>query len=210
MCTAVSLSGKKHYFGRNLDLERGYNERVVITPRNYVFNMRCVKPITKHYAMIGMAAVADEYPLYFEATNEMGVSMAGLNFPGNAVYGEIMEGKVNIAPFELIPWVLGQCSNMQEVKKLLENLQLAEINFSEGLPLSPLHWIISDKECSITVECVKEGLKIYENPVGILTNNPPFDYHLTNLNNYMTLHEGEAENNFGLKIVLISKAQSFR
>ena len=196
MCTAISFQTKDRYFGRNLDLERGYGEAVVITPRNYAFPMRCEKTLTSHYAMIGMAAVADEYPLYFEATNEMGVSMAGLNFPGNAVYGEIMEGKVNIAPFELIPWVLGQCANMQEVKKLLENLQLAAINFSEGLPLSPLHWMISDKTCSIVVESVKEGLKIYENPFEVLTNNPTFDYHVMNMNNYMGLQVGPVKTAF--------------
>lgn len=196
MCTAVSFKTEDCYFGRNLDLERGYGESVVITPRNYVFQMRCEKTLASHYAMIGMAAVADGYPLYFEATNEMGVSMAGLNFPGNAVYGEITEGKENIAPFELIPWVLGQCANMEEVKKLLENLQLAAINFSEGLPLSPLHWMISDKTCSIVVESVKEGLKVYENPFEVLTNNPTFDYHVMNMNNYMGLHVGPAKNAF--------------
>ena len=102
MCTAISYKNGDAYFGRNLDLERGYGEQVVITPRQYRFTMRHGAPIIHHYAMIGMAAVADGYPLYYDATNEMGLSMAGLNFPGNAVYHSYDPCKDNIAPFECI------------------------------------------------------------------------------------------------------------
>lgn len=195
MCTAVTYKTNNHYFGRNLDLERSYGERVVITPRFYEFPMRCVSPLYEHYAMIGMATVVDDYPLYYEATNEKGLSMAGLNFPDNADYKEFVEGKENIAPFEFTPWILGKCANVEEALKLLDNINLVRINFSEKLPLSPLHWMISDRERSITVESVKSGLKVYENPYGVLTNNPTFDYHRMNLNNYMGLHEGFAVNN---------------
>ena len=198
MCTAISFKTKDCYFGRNLDLERGYGESVVITPRNYEFLMRLVKPLKHHYAMIGMATVVNDYPLYYEATNEFGLSMAGLNFPGNAVY-ESPEGedkKDKISPFELIPWVLGQCKKIKEVKELLEHLSLVSVNFSEQLPLSPLHWMISDKECSIVVESTKEGLKVHDNPYEVLTNNPPFEYHLMNLNNYMGLQVGPSANEF--------------
>lgn len=194
MCTAVTFKTEDHYFGRNLDLERSYGEGVVITPRNYRFDMRCVSPLCEHYAMIGMAAVVEGYPLYFEATNEKGLSMAGLNFPDNAEYKEYDASKDNITPFEFIPWVLGKCANIQDAQCLLNRINLVKINFTEKLPLSPLHWIISDKERSITVESVKSGLKVYENPYGVLTNNPTFDYHRMNLNNYMGLHEGFSVN----------------
>ena len=81
--------------------------------------------------------------------------MAGLNFPGNADYKPFTEGKENISPFEFIPWILGQCANVTEARELLRRINLLEENFSEELPLSPLHWIISDREESITVESVK-------------------------------------------------------
>ena len=202
MCTAISYKTKDSYFGRNLDLERGYNESVVITPRNFEFKMRLVKPLKSHYAMIGMATVVDQFPLYYEATNEQGLSMSGLNFPGNAVYYECAENKDNIAPFELIPWVLGKCSNIDEVKTLLDNLQLVNVNFSEQLPLSPLHWMISDKESSIVVESLKDGMKIYDNPFQVLTNNPTFDYHQMNMNNYMGLSVGPGVSQFDEKLPL--------
>ncbi|MBO5346713.1 MAG: choloylglycine hydrolase [Lachnospiraceae bacterium] len=195
MCTAVTYKAKDYYFGRNLDLDRSYGECVVITPRKYEFQLRCVALLKEHYAMIGMATVVGGYPLYYEATNEKGLSMAGLNFPYNAEYKEHEEGKDNIAPFEFIPWILGQCANLDEVRVLMDRINLVKVNFSEKLPLTPLHWIISDSNHSITVECIKSGLRIYENPYGVLTNNPTFDYHMMNLNNYMGLHEGLAANN---------------
>lgn len=196
MCTAISYKTKDHYFGRNLDLEYSYNETVTITPRNYVFEFRKMVKLESHFAMIGMAYIANDYPLYYDATNEKGLSIAALNFPQNACYKPFCNTKDNITPFELIPWVLGQCATVDEAKKLLERINVLNENFSDELPLSPLHWIISDKECSITLEAVKRGIKIYENPVGVLTNNPTFDYQLFNLNNHMSLTNGEPQNTF--------------
>ncbi len=196
MCTAINYHTKDHYFGRNLDLEFSYHETVTITPRNYEFTFRNAGVMDHHYAMIGMAYEQEGYPLYYEATNEKGLSMAGLNFPGNADYKEKMDGKDNITPYEFIPWILGQCANIAEARGLLSNLNLVKEAFSAALPLSPLHWIISDKETSIVVESVKKGLNIYDNPVGVLTNNPEFDYHLLNLSNYTKLSPRQPETKF--------------
>jgi len=200
MCTAISYRNGVSYFGRNLDLERGYGESVVITPRNFIIKMRCVKPIPSHLAMIGMATVVDDFPLYYEATNEKGLSIAGLNFPGNAVYNSFTEEKDNITPFEFIPWILAQCTCIAEAKNLLKKVNFVNISFSEQLPLSPLHWMISDKESSIVVESMKDGLKIYDNSFEVLTNNPPFCYHETNASNYMGLSIGRASSRFNESI----------
>ncbi len=196
MCTAITFQSKYHYFGRNLDFEYGFNECITVTPRNFPFSFRCADTISQHYAMIGMATIENGYPLYFDATNEHGLSMAGLYFPGNAVYLPKAEGMDNIAPFEFIPWILGQCKDMQQVRQKLDNLNLVDLSFSEKYPLSPLHWIIADKTEAITVEPMKDGIQIYENPIGVLTNNPPFEYHMHNLCNYLNLTAGEAVNRF--------------
>jgi len=200
MCTAICYRSNDSYFGRNLDFHCGYGEGVVITPRNYEIKMRCEKPIKSHYAMIGMATVVDDFPLYYDATNEKGLSMAGLNFPENAVYYPFKEGKDNITPFELAPWILAQCACVDEAKILLEKINLVNINFSEQLPLSPLHWMISDKKSSIVAEPLEHGLKIYDNPFELLTNNPPFEYHYTNVSNYMGLSTGLATSQFDERI----------
>lgn len=196
MCTAAVYKTKDHYFGRTLDYEISFGEQVTVTPRNYPFTFRKMGEMRTHYAMIGMAAVVKDYPLYFEATNEKGLSMAGLNFPGNADYKEAKEGADNVAPFEFIPWILGQCTSVSETKDKLKNMNLIKINFSEELPLSPLHWMIADKEECIVVESVKDGLNIYDNPVGVMTNNPPFDRQLFHLNHYMHLSTEEPVNHF--------------
>ena len=202
MCTAISYKNGDAYFGRNLDLERGFGERVVITPRRFPLTMRHAKSLTNHYAMIGMAAVAAGFPLYFDATNEKGLSMAGLNFPGNAVYHACDPEKENVAPFECIPWILGQCASVAEAKQLLCRTNLVNVRFSAELPVSPLHWMISDKECSIVVESLADGLHVYDDPFEVLTNNPPFDYHRIHLSDYMALHAGPADHHFRPEVPL--------
>ena len=202
MCTAITFKTKDHYFGRNLDLEYHYKESVTIMPRNYVLPMRCMSNLKSHYAMIGMATLDKDYPLFYDATNEHGLSMAALNFPGNAVYRPVTNAKQNIAPFELIPWILGRCKTVNEALEQLENINLANIAYSDTFPLTPLHWLLSDKTRSVTVEPEETGLQLTDNPVGVLTNNPPFSYHMHNLSNYMRISSKSPQNHIcpGLSI----------
>lgn len=202
MCTAATYKTKNFYFGRTLDYEISYGDQVVITPRNYIFDLRNGTQMKSHYAMIGMACVIQNYPLYYDAVNEKGLGIAGLNFVGNAHYNKPMEDKDNITQFELIPWLLGKCATVKEVRKLLEHINLIDTPFLENLPVAQLHWIIADKNECITMESMEDGLKIYENPVGILTNNPPFNYQMFNLNNYMHLSVENRSNTFSKDLTL--------
>ena len=202
MCTAATYKTKDFYFGRTLDYEISYGDQVVITPRNYVFDLRQGGQIKNHYAMIGMACVMQDYPLYYDAVNEKGLGIAGLNFVGNAHYNKPADGKDNITQFELIPWILGKCATVKEARELLEKINLIDTPFMENLPVAQLHWIIADKDECITVESMKDGLKIYDNPVGVLTNNPPFNYQMFHLNNYMHLAVENQENTFSDKLDL--------
>lgn len=202
MCTAATYKTKNFYFGRTLDYEISYGDQVVITPRNYIFDLRNGTQMKSHYAMIGMACVMQNYPLYYDAVNEKGLGIAGLNFVGNAHYNKPMEDKDNITQFELIPWLLGKCATVKEVRKLLEHINLIDTPFLENLLVAQLHWIIADKNECITMESMEDGLKIYENPVGILTNNPPFNYQMFNLNNYMHLSVENRSNTFSKDLTL--------
>ena len=197
MCTASNYITDNHYFGRNFDYEISYNERVTITPRNYKFEFRKIDAVESHYAIIGIAAGIDGYPLYYDACNEKGLAIAGLNFAGNAVYREVEEDMVNITPFELIPYLLGKASSVSEARELLAEINLVNINFADELPLSPLHWMMSDEKEAIVIEPMADGLKIFDNPVGVLTNNPPFDKQLFYLNNYRALSNKNPEKTFG-------------
>ena len=202
MCTALAYKTKDFYFGRTLDYESSYGEEIVITPRQYPFAFRNGAKRNEHYALIGMAHVAGGYPLYYEAVNEKGLGMAGLNFVGNACYGKEKEGKDNIASFELIPWILGQCSTVKEVRELLEKINVTNLAFHESFPVSPLHWLIADEKETITVEAVEEGLFVYDNPVGVLTNNPPFPQQMFQVNNYMHLSPKQPKNLFSERLKL--------
>ncbi|MDE7076781.1 MAG: choloylglycine hydrolase [Clostridia bacterium] len=201
MCTAATYKTKDFYFGRTLDYEFSYTEEVTVTPRNFPFALRSGEKMATHYAMIGMAFVQD-IPLYYDAVNEKGLGMAGLNFVGNAYYNDPVPDKINVAQFEFIPYILGKCATVDEAVKLLEKINLTNLPYSDKLPVSQLHWIIADKHRAITVESVKEGFKIYDNPVGVLTNNPPFDEQMFNLNNYMRLSPREPKNLFSDKLPL--------
>ena len=196
MCTAINYITDCHYFGRNFDYEISYNEKVTITPRNFKFDFRKIDSIDSHYAIIGIAAGVDSYPLYYDACNEKGLSIAGLNFAGNAVYRDFQENMINITPFEFIPYLLSKASSVDQACELIKEINLVNINFAEELPLSPLHWMMSDGKKAVVIESYDDGIKIYDNPVGVLTNNPPFDKQLFYLNNFINLSNKNQGNNF--------------
>ena len=202
MCTAVTYHNKDFYFGRTLDYDFSYSEEVTITPRNFPLRFRAMGTLHTHYAMIGMAHVADDCPLYFDAVNEKGLAMAGLNFVGYADYKEPVPGTDNVAHFEFISWILSQCADIPQARALLDKINLTNIPFSDQLPPAQLHWIIADRSEALTVESVREGIRVYSNPVGVLTNNPPFDQQLFQLNNYMHLSPKDPHNQFSKKLSL--------
>ena len=204
MCTAATYKTKDFYFGRTLDYEFSYGDEITVTPRKFPFEFRHMGKRDSHYAIIGMAHVAGEYPLYYDAINEKGVGMAGLNFVGNAAYAAPCAGKRNVAQFEFIPWILGQCADLDEVRALLDRMNLVGTPFSEQLPSAQLHWIIADRNAAITVECMADGMHIHENPVGVLTNNPPFETQMFLLNNYQGLSPKQPENTFAEQLQLQS------
>lgn len=188
MCTSIAMNTEDFYFGRTMDIEYSFNERVVYTPRNYPIPFRRNDTLRRHYAMLGMASVMEGYPLYAEAVNERGLCAAGLNFPDSAYYPPKEDPvKQNVSPFELILWLCAKCASVTDVKQLLASTHLVNIPFNDNLPLTPLHWHIADRERSIVLESTQNGLEIYDNPIGVLTNNPSFDFQTTNLCQYMNL-----------------------
>lgn len=204
MCTCITFKNGDFYFGRNMDLEYSFGERVVITPRNFPFHFKYVDDQPAHYAMVGMATggaakegiSSADFPLYAEAVNEKGLCMAGLNFPGNAYYRKAELGKANIATFELIPWLLGMCASAVEAKEKLRDINITGDAFSESMPPAQLHWMLADRAGCFVIEAVREGIHIYENRIGVLTNNPPFEYHRMNLRNYLNVTAGYPEPRF--------------
>lgn len=202
MCTAATYRTKDFYFGRTLDYDFSYGEEIAVMPRRFPLRFRGAKAMDSHHAMIGMAHMEGEYPLFYDAVNEKGLGMAGLNFVGNAVYGKEVAGRDNVAQFEFIPWILGQCATVEEAKALLAKTNLTDTPFSDRLPVAQLHWLIADRDGAVTVESVKDGLKVYDNPVGVMANNPSFPEQMSQLVNYMHLSPREPENLFSDRLSL--------
>jgi len=202
MCTAATYRTKDFYFGRTLDYEFSYGEEVTVTPRRYVFDFHSMGRVESHYAMIGMAHVEEDYPLYYDAVNEKGLGMAGLNFVGNAHYGEAVQGRDNVAVYELIQWILCQCASVRDAVELLNRINLIPVSFRGKFPAAQLHWILADREETVTVEARGDGLKILDNPAGVLANNPPFEEQMFQLNNYMNLSPKPPQNRFSGRLPL--------
>ena len=173
MCTAATYQTRDFYMGRTLDYEFSYGEEIVITPRRFPIALRHGGVMDTHYAIIGTAHVADGFPLYYDAVNEKGLGMAGLNFVGSAQYAEVVPDRENIAQFEFIPRLLGRCATLAEAREALRTL----------------------------------NLKVYDDPAGVLTNNPPFPQQMFALNNFMHLSPKQPENLFSdaLPLTLYSR-----
>lgn len=205
MCTAATYKTNDFYFGRTLDYEFSYGDEVVVMPRNYPIRFRLAGKKENHYAIIGMAFVAGKDPLFYDGINEKGLGIAGLNFVGNACYNKPVEGFDNVAQFEFIPWILSRCASVREARKLLSQINITDEPYSDRLPVAQLHWIIADRTEAITVENMRDGLKIFDNPVGIMTNNPPFDQQMFALNNYMSLSPKQPENRWEIPLTVYSR-----
>lgn len=196
MCTAITYQSKDFYMGRTLDYEFSYGEEVTVMPRSYPLHFRHSGGNDNHYAIIGMAHIFENYPLYYDAVNEKGLGMAGLNFVGNAKYTDVTDGKANIAQFEFIPWVLSRFATLDEACRAISEINLVGTPFNEHFPAAQLHWLIADKSGAVTVEATARGLEIHKNPVGVLTNNPPFEQQMFSLNNFMHLSPKQPKNLF--------------
>ena len=179
MCTAIRFNNR--YFGRTLDFERGFEEELVVTPRD---SMQLLEA-SNRYSMMGVGVVSDGIPLYFDGVNEWGLAAAALNFPHYAVYSRDTSGTA-IPSGRLISYLLGICRSVSEVKDVLGKITVTDGTEQVGAS-SPLHWIFSDGRESAVVESVRDGIRVMDNPVGVLTNSPPFDYHLAQLAAYSNL-----------------------
>lgn len=203
MCTALAKPFTDCYFGRTLDYDRLYPFQPLMTQRHFRHDFRHIDAPESSYAILGMGMPADGVPLFFDGVNEKGIFAAGLLFEGNAVYRKPLAGMDNIPSFALIPWILGHCASLQEVRTALTRIHITDTPFRKDLPPSPLHWFLSDGKASLTVEPLADGLQIHDNPVGVLTNNPPFPLQMFHLSGFMGVSPYPPENRFSADISFV-------
>lgn len=185
MCTAISDNTYGHLFGRTLDVVSDYSQGFVCAERNSRLSFLRAESIDTHPFVMGVGLVRERFPLFFDAQNEHGLASAGLNFPESACYNKPRNNKINLASFEVIPYVLAKCKSVKEAKALFLCVNVTDDAFSSSLSSTPLHWIFADIDECITVEPTSEGLCVYDNPTGVLTNEPPFPRQVSEYENYV-------------------------
>jgi choloylglycine hydrolase len=140
------------------------------------------------YAAVGMGMQGNSFVA--DGVNDQGLASGLFYHPGYAKYAEPQpgeEGRV-IAPFQLISYLLTTCATVEDARAALENVIVAPTVLKEMAFTPPIHAIVRDVSgASIVVEFLNGQTVIYDNPVGVITNDPTFDWHLTNLGNYINL-----------------------
>lgn len=199
MCTALTLTSKDgfHFFGRNMDIEYEFNQSVMVVPRNFTWDNKVSGESNQtKYAIIGMGMKKDNHPLLADGMNEKGLACTGLNFLGFAHYeDQCISGKVNLGPYDVMLWILSNFGSVSEVKSAIENVNLVNKPFAQNLPVPTLHWMVHDSnDDSIVIEITADRFAVYDNKVGVLTNQPSFDWHLMNLNQYVGLSPAQPDN----------------
>lgn len=188
MCTAVSFRTPDLYVGRTLDAESTLGEEIVICPRHSLLSLRNAPPVRSEQAIIGIAHMEGDTPLWYDGMNRAGLCMAALRFPDfSARFPFPVAGRLTLTTFELIPWVLGSCSTVAEVRERLEGVILSAEDYSDRLPCAPLHWMLADERETVVLEQTERGLHLYDDPVQVLTNSPPLPDQLRSLTSYAAL-----------------------
>lgn len=190
MCTAVRFCDPEGrlYCGRNYDWGCGFGQGPVAVPANWEWQSRHLGPIKTVSGLIGMGIVQQNMPLFFDCVNEDGLYCAGLSYAGGfGVYVDPVEGKTNVASFEIPLWVCSQFTTVDEVEKAMGDLVITNDSFSAELTPMPMHWFIADKDRSIVVEQAANGLTVSHDGFDVLTNQPEFKFHCENMRNYLHL-----------------------
>lgn len=146
-------------------------------------------PYISLYGYVGMAVQQPEFVV--DGTNEAGLSAALFYFPNYGEYKPYNEADkdISLADFQVVSWILSRFSTIDQVKEAINNVRIINIDPSA----STVHWRITEPNGRQVVMEIVDGVpNFYENEVGVLTNSPGFQWHTTNLNNYVNLHPGGA------------------
>ncbi len=247
MCTAIGWQGRHFMFGRNLDLEYGFRERVTQVARGSLLRFAAMSPARTAYAMLGMAAEDGGFPLFAEAVNECGLCAAGLYFPHSArmrAAGDMRKGERAaeekaaaaediqgaegaaaeraatagdiqgaegaaaeraaaagraVAPHEMVAALLARCADTRQARAFLQGAEVVSIPY-KNYPVPALHWLVADRYGCFVAEPAEGGLRLYDDPAGVLANEPPFPFQLHNLHAYRHLTAAEPACGFGMPL----------
>jgi choloylglycine hydrolase len=194
-CTGIRLKPKDGSViaARTMEFAADLQSNVVILPRSTEFigtapgDKSGLRSKSK-YGCLGANAFG--MPIIVDGLNEKGLAVAIFYFPGYAKYQEVKEEDIGktIAPWEVPTYLLGNCANAEEAVQAIRNLRVGEVVQKDMGFVPPCHYFVNDSSgrC-VVLEYVGGELKIHDNPLGVITNSPSFDWHITNLRNYVNL-----------------------
>ena len=194
-CTGITIRPKDGsvLFARTLEFAQDLRSTAIVVPRDMKFvgstpdGSPGIRWTTK-YGAVGMNACG--LPVFADGLNEKGLHVGLFYFPGYARYQNVseQERERSLAPQELSGFLLGTCASVEEAVKAAKNVRVGEVTFPEFGFVLPLHYIVNDASGnSVVLEYVDGELKVHPNPLGVMSNSPTFDWHMTNLSNYVNL-----------------------
>jgi choloylglycine hydrolase len=194
-CTTLLLKAKDGAVvsGRTMEFAIDVKSKVVVIPAGT--QMKGSLPdgatgisYTTKYGMMGANALG--FPVIVDGINDQGLFVSDLYFPGYAGYAEATPQNAShgMASYEFGNWLLGNFATVDEVRAHVQDIVLVStpVDVLGGSP--PLHFIVRDRSGkSLVIEPINGKLMVYDDPLGVMTNSPGFDWHMTNLRNYVTL-----------------------
>ncbi len=192
-CTGIRLTAEDGsvIHARTLEFAVDIDSDVIVVPRGYsrIGSTPDGKDGLKwksKYASVGANGV--EMPFIFDGFNEKGLAIGLFYFPGTAKYMDYQatDAGKTIAPWEIGSWILENFATVEEVKENAAKIVVPEVVFEAWGFTPPVHYVVHDASGkSIVIEYVGGKLNIHDDPLGVLTNSPAFDWHMTNLRNYV-------------------------
>ncbi len=214
MCTAMTLQSqsREQFFGRTMDFSHDIIPQLYIVPSAYQWNNSFNnKPLRDSYRFIGLGQELDGMLGFFDGVNEEGFAAAVLYFAGYARYDAKPAGRAAepIASIDFLHYILGRCASVKELSELIHQINIIGIPDPVTNTVAPLHWIATDRSgACVVIEPTERGLEMINNPMGVMANSPNFQWHMTNLRNYMGVAPTQTEEVFWDKIRLTPFGQA--
>lgn len=197
-CTGITLKSKdgSMVVARTIEWGGSYlNSRYAVVPRGYV--QRSYLPggqktgleFKARYGYVGFSVEQEEFVV--EGLNEAGLSAGLFYFPNYGKYEDfdVKKSASSLSDLQLVPWILASFGTVEEVEKAIKTIHVV----ASDPRASTVHWRMADASGrQVVLEIVDGEVHFYENKLGVLTNAPGFEWHLTNLNNYVNLFPGSA------------------
>ena len=197
-CTGITLKARDGavVYGRTMewgsfDLE----SRIVIVPRgsNYTAQTPDQKPgktWSALYGVVGLDALGKDN--IADGMNENGLTVGLFYHPGFADYAAYDPARAaeSIAPSDVGLYLLSQCASVEEARSAIAKVRVVRVLEPALGIVPPFHFIVTEPSGkAIVIEFLKGETKIFEAPLGVITNAPTYDWHETNLRNYVNLSQ---------------------